>query len=71
MGATKQFADTAKIKELKAYIIQNSLTNEHILFTDITEDIELRENIEKENYVGKKEEMERMFRIHVQLPDLN
>ena len=54
MGATKQFADTAKIKELKAYIIQNSLTDEHILFTDITEDIELRENIEKRELCREK-----------------
>ncbi len=54
LGASKEFTEKyykdEDKKYLKSYIIQNSISEDNILFNDITEDIELRENIKKREY---------------------
>lgn len=54
LGASKEFIDKYNDenskKYLKSYIIQNSISDDHILFNDITEDVKLRENIKKREY---------------------
>ncbi len=54
LGASKQFIEKyykdEDKKYLKSYIIQQSISDDNILFNDITEDIELRENIKKREY---------------------
>jgi hypothetical protein len=46
----KQFNDREGLHQLKSYIIQNSISDEHILFNDITEEVATRENIQKRDY---------------------
>lgn len=50
LGATKEYVDSQTDVQLKVYIIQNIVSNEHILFTDISEDISIRDNIKKREY---------------------
>ena len=54
LGASKDFIDKYNNEDskkyIKSYIIQNSISEDHILFNDITEDIDLRENIKKREY---------------------
>lgn len=53
LGATKEFTDNSTILELKSFIVQNSIGDDHILFTDITQDIKTRDNIKKLEYCNK------------------
>jgi|TARA_B110001469_G_C9372211_1_gene193839 hypothetical protein len=58
LGASKKRVDTLKKEgepwlELKKYIIVNSISNEHILFNDITGDIVDKELVEKRDYCRK------------------
>jgi len=61
LGASKSFVDTFKEKdepwlELKEYIIVNSISDEHILFNDITTDIVDKELVKKRDYCRKHTE---------------
>lgn len=57
LGASHEFINKYSKEDdkkfLKAYIIQKTLSDDHILFTDITEDITLRSNIDKREYCRK------------------
>jgi hypothetical protein len=50
LGATKEFANESTETELKSYVIQMGVSEEHILFTDISEDIKVRDNTKKRDY---------------------
>jgi len=50
LGATKEYVDESTEMELKSYIIQMGVSEEHILFTDITEDIKVRDTVKKRDY---------------------
>jgi len=50
LGASKGFVDKSTEKDLKIFIIQNSISDEHILFNDLSEDITIRERIKKREY---------------------
>jgi hypothetical protein len=54
IGASREFVDRFRVdtdkKYLKSYIIQNSVSDEHIVTTDIIEDIVLQDNIKKRDY---------------------
>lgn len=54
LGASREFIDKYNKEEdkkyLKSFIIQQSISDDHILFNDITEGIDLRENIYKREY---------------------
>ena len=43
LGATKDFVDSITDIELKVFIIQTSISNEHILFKELEEEIIMRE----------------------------
>jgi len=46
LGATKDFVDSLSELELKVFIVQNSISNEHILFKELEEEIKMREDSE-------------------------
>ena len=53
LGATKEFVDSITDIELKVFIIQTSISEEHILFKELEEEIIMREEsqlIEKRDY---------------------
>jgi len=50
LGATKEFTDKQTEIELKIFIIQNSISEDHILFDDISEDINKRDLIQNREY---------------------
>tara|TARA_Y100000389_G_scaffold66357_1_gene62454 strand:+ start:261 stop:848 length:588 start_codon:yes stop_codon:yes gene_type:complete len=59
LGASREFIDKYNKEEdkkyLKSFIIQESISDEHILFDDITKKIDTRENINKREYCRKLE----------------
>jgi len=48
LGATKDFVDSISDLELKVFIIQTSISNEHILFKELEEEIIMREELRDE-----------------------
>ena len=42
LGATKEFADTSSIIDLRVYIIQTGMSDEHIAFYDVEDEINAR-----------------------------
>lgn len=55
LGGSKELVESSSDIELKTYIIQNSLSDDNILFTDIGEDIKLRDAIKKREYCRRME----------------
>lgn len=43
LGATKDFVDSISDLELKVFIVQTSISDEHILFKELEEEIKMRE----------------------------
>jgi hypothetical protein len=50
VGATHDYVDTVSDIDLKVFIIQNSLSEEHVLFKDLRKDVETRDLIPKRDY---------------------
>jgi hypothetical protein len=48
LGATKEFINSITDIELKVFIIQTSISNEHILFKELEEEIKMRDEINSE-----------------------
>lgn len=54
LGASKSFVDSRKPSEIKIYIIQNIISNEHILFSDLNESINDYTTIKKREYCRQR-----------------
>ena len=48
LGASKEFINSITDIELKVFIIQTSISNEHISFKDLEEEIKMRDEINSE-----------------------
>jgi len=54
LGASKEFVDSSKPSEIKLFIVQNIISNEHILFTDLNESINDHTTIKKREYCRER-----------------